>query len=210
MKKAVIYARVSSVGDRQTTDRQVSDLTTFATKNDIEVEKVFAEKISGGKRNTERPILLECVSFCIENGIDLLLCSELSRIGRTTVEVLKTIDELHRANVCVYIQNLNIYTLNEDMSENPIASMLTTILAETAKIEKSNIAYRLNSGREIYKANGGQLGRKVGSVKTTNQKKEQYGKVISLLKKGQSIRNTATLTGVSISTVQRVKKEFGL
>lgn len=210
MKKAVIYARVSSATDRQNTDRQVADLTSYATKNDVEVVKVFTEKISGGKRNSERPVLQECINYCTENGIDLLLCSELSRIGRNTVEVLKTIDELHIAKVSVYIQNLNVYTLNEDGTENPIASMLTTILAETAKIEKNNIAYRLNSGREVYKANGGKLGRNIGSTKTSEQKKSEYSKVISLLKKGTSIRNTAQLAGVSVSTVQRVKKEFSI
>lgn len=208
MKTAVIYARVSSTGDRQTTDRQVADLTAFAEKNDIEIRAVFTEKVSGGKRNTERPVLQDCIEYCKSNSIDLLLSSELSRVGRSTVEVLKTIDELHSAKVCLYIQNLNVYTLNEDGSENPIASMLTTILAETAKIEKNNIAYRLNSGREIYKANGGKLGRNKGSIKPAEKKRSEYAKVISLLKKGTSIRNTAQLAGVSVSTVQRVKKEF--
>ena len=68
--------------------------------------------------------------------------------------------------------------------------------------------YRLNSGRESYIANGGKLGRKKGSVKTTEQKKEEYKEVISFLKRGYSVRNTATLANVSVSTVQRVKREF--
>lgn len=206
MKTAVILARVSSTNDRQTTDRQVSDLTTYASKNDIEVVKIFNEKISGGKKNIDRPVLQECIDYCKAKHVNLLLCSELSRIGRSTVEVLKTIDELHMVHVGLYIQNLNIYTLNDDGSENPIASMLTTIIAETAKIEKSNIAYRLNSGRELYKANGGKLGRNKGSVKSIADKKQEYSKVIKLLKQGNSIRNTAKLSDVSISTVQRIKK----
>lgn len=208
MKTAVIYARVSSTTDRQNTDRQIADLSDYAEKNDYQIKKVFTEKISGGKRNAERPVLLECINFCKEYNIDTLLCSELSRIGRSTVEVLKTIDELHQAGVGVYIQNLNIYTLNEDGTENPIASMLTTILAEVAKIERSNITYRLNSGREQFIKSGGKLGRKVGSVKSSEQKKVQYKQVIALLKKGESIRNTAKIAGVGISTVQRIKKEF--
>lgn len=176
MKTAVIYARVSSTTDRQNTDRQIADLSSYAGKNEYQIEKIFTEKISGGKRNAERPVLLECINFCKEYDIDTLLCSELSRIGRSTVEVLKTIDELHQAGVGVYIQNLNIYTLNEDGTENPIASMLTTILAEVAKIERSNITYRLNSGREQFITNGGKLGRKIGSVKTVEQKKLNISK----------------------------------
>ncbi len=85
---------------------------------------------------------------------------------------------------------------------------MVTVLAEMANIERSNILYRLNSGREIYIAKGGKLGRKVGSVKTVEDKKEEYKEVIALLKKGCSIRNVAKLTNVGVSTVQRIKKEF--
>ena len=77
-------------------------------------------------------------------------------------------------------------------------------------IERSNIVYRLNSGRESYIANGGKLDRKKGSIKTTEQKKEEYKEVISFLKRGYSVRNTAKLSNVSVSTVQRVKREFCL
>ena len=93
---------------------------------------------------------------------------------------------------------------------NPVASIMVTVLAEMANIERSNIVYRLNSGRESYIKNGGKLGRKVGSVKTTEQKREQYKEVISLLRKGYAIRNVSKLSGVSTSTVQRIKKEFYL
>ena len=68
---------------------------------------------------------------------------------------------------------------------------MVTVLAEMANIERSNIVYRLNSGRESYIASGGKLGRKKGSVKSTERKKEEYKEVISLLKHGYSVRNTA-------------------
>ena len=55
------------------------------------------------------------------------------------------------------------------------------------------IVYRLNSGRESYITNGGKLGRKKDCIKTTEQKKEEYKEVISFLKRGYSVRNTATL-----------------
>ena len=117
---------------------------------------------------------------------------------------------LHEAGVSVYIQNLGIYTLNATGEANPVASIMVTVLAEMANIERSNIVYRLNSGRESYIASGGKLGRKKGSVKSTEQKKEEYKEVISLLRKGYSVRNVAKLSGVSVSTVQRIKREFTL
>ena len=87
---------------------------------------------------------------------------------------------------------------------------MVTVLAEMANIERSNIVYRLNSGRDSYIANGGKLGRRKGSCKSTERKKEEYKEVISLLKRGYSVRNTATLANVSVSTVQRVKREFSI
>ena len=210
MKVSVIYSRVSSMNDRQSTERQVEDLKGFASKNDFEVKRVFEEKISGAKKLEEKPILLECLDYCINNKIDCLLLSELSRLGRSTLQVLKSLEILHEAKVNVYIQNLNLYTLLETGEINPMASIIITVMAEMAAIERTNIAYRLNSGRSNYIAKGGKLGRTTGSTKTVETKKEEYRQVISLLKKGNSVRHTAKLAEVSVSTVQRLKKEFGI
>ena len=91
MKKAVIYARVSSVGDRQSTFRQVADLTQYATTNGMAVAEIFEEHISGAVKNEERPVLCECLDYCYTNGIDTLLISELSRLGRNVDEVLANV-----------------------------------------------------------------------------------------------------------------------
>jgi DNA invertase Pin-like site-specific DNA recombinase len=87
--------------------------------------------------------------------------------------------------------------------------MLAT-LSTCAQLERENITFRLQSGRKQYVAKGGRLGRKPGSVKTVEQKREEYKDVIVLLKKGYVIRDVAKLTRKSVSTVQRVKKEFYL
>ena len=153
-------------------------------------------------------MLMECLDFCVSQNANFLLLSELSRLGRSTLQVLKSLEMLHEAGVSVYIQNLGIYTLNATGEANPVASIMVTVLAEMANIERSNIVYRLNSGRDSYIKNGGKLGRKPGSVKTSEQKREEYKEVISLLRKGYAIRNVAKLSGISVSTVQRVKREF--
>ena len=210
MSTAVIYARVSSTNDRQNTQRQIEDLTRFANSNDYSIVGTYEEHISGATKNENRTVLMECINYCIANKVNYILLSELSRLGRSTLQVLKSLEMLHEAGVSVYIQNLGIYTLNTTGEANPIASIMVTVLAEMANIERSNIVYRLNSGRESYIANGGKLGRKKGSVKTTEQKKEEYKEVISFLKRGYSVRNTAKLSSVSVSTVQRVKREFSI
>lgn len=206
--KAVIYARVSSESDRQDTSRQIEDLKRYANQQNMEIVNIYEEHISGAKKNEERVVLTECLEYCRNNSVEYLLLSELSRLGRSTLQVLKSLDILHESNVSVYIQNLGLYTLQKDGKVNPIVSILITILAEMSNIERSNIEYRLNSGRKNYIMNGGKLGRRKGSIKTEEKMKDEYKETIILLKKGYSIRNIAKLQGIGISTVQRIKNQF--
>lgn len=206
--KAVIYARVSSESDRQDTSRQIEDLKRYANQQNMEIVNIYEEHISGAKKNEERVVLTECLEYCRNNSVEYLLLSELSRLGRSTLQVLKSLDILHEAKVSVYIQNLGLYTLQKDGKVNPIVSILITILAEMSNIERSNIEYRLNSGRKNYIMNGGKLGRKKGNIKTEEKMKDEYKETIILLKKGYSIRNIAKLQGIGISTVQRIKNQF--
>ena len=208
MTTAVIYARVSSVGDRQSTSRQVADLTNYASLNGIEVVEVYEEHISGAKRNEERAVLTECIDYAIANRVDVVLFSELSRCGRAVWEVLDTIRTLKDNGINAYFQKEGLSLFGSDGKENPYLAVMVSVLGVCAQLERENITYRLNSGRAKYIADGGKLGRKVGSVKSKERKQEEYSKVIRSLKQGKSIRDTAKICEVSISTVQRVKKEF--
>ena len=126
----VIYSRVSSQSARQSTERQVVDLERFAAGRGYEVTAVFEEKISGRKANIERPILSRCLEYCTDpqNRVDMLLLTEISRLGRSTLEILKSLDTLHTHKICVYIQNLNLETLRPDKTVNPLSSLITTLL----------------------------------------------------------------------------------
>ena len=205
-----IYARVSSVGDRQSTERQVCDLTDYAKAKGYKVERIFEEHISGAKRNEERPVLCECMEYCLVNKINILLISELSRLGRNVDEVLANVKFCKDNSLNIYFQKENISIFQENGSKNPFLTIFISVLGTCAEMERENIAFRLNSGRAKYIANGGKLGRKAGSVKTKEKKQEEYAKVIRSLKSGKSVRDTAKICNVSVSTVQRVKKEFEL
>lgn len=210
MKKAVIYARVSSVGDRQSTERQVADLVDYSTKNGLSVERVFEEHISGATKNEDRAVLCECLKFCVTNKIDTLLISELSRLGRNVDEVLANVKFCKDNHLNIYFQKENLSLFNADGSKNPFLTIFISVLGTCAEMERDNIKFRLNSGLRRYVANGGRIGRKQGSTKSKEKEQEEYAKVIKLLKSGQSVRNTAKLCEVGISTVQRVKKEFAI
>ena len=208
MKTAVIYARVSSTNDRQSTDRQVLDLNTYANNNGYNVVEVFEEKISGAKKNDERHILCECLDFCITNSIDTLLISELSRLGRNVDEVFANVRKCKEHKLNIFFQKEQLNTYNADGTENPFLTIMIAVLGTCAQMERENIKFRLNSGRAKYIAEGGKLGRKEGSVKSLEQRETEYKQVIKELKKGTSVRRTAKLCDVSVSTVQRVKKDF--
>lgn len=208
--KAVIYARVSSTSDRQNTDRQVSDLLDYVEYQHWEVSKIFEEHISGAKRNTERPILQQAIEWSKQNKVSIFLVSELSRLGRNAFEVLATVKDLIDNGINLYMQKEQLTLLDSDGKPTMFAPIMIATLSTCAQLERENIKFRLNSGRRLYIERGGRLGRKVGSVKTIEQKKEQHKDIISYLKRGYSIRNVAKLTGKGVSTVQRIKADFTL
>ncbi|HEX2919556.1 MAG TPA: recombinase family protein [Bacteroidales bacterium] len=86
MKKVVLFCRVSSTSDRQSYDRQISDLTQVANRLNYQIEGIFAEKVSGAKKNTDRKELLKMIDFVKTQNIDMVLVTELSRLGRDTLE----------------------------------------------------------------------------------------------------------------------------
>ena len=208
--KAIIYARVSSVGDRQNTDRLISDLTEYAKYKKIEISQIFEEKISGAKRNVERPVLLQAIDYCKQNKVSFLLVSELSRLGRNAFEVLATVKDLIDSGINIYMQKEQLTLLDAEGKPTMFAPIMIATLSTCAQLERENIKFRLNSGRKLYIERGGKLGRKIGSVKTSEQKREEHKDIISYLKRGYSVRNVAKLCGKGISTVQRIKAEFAL
>ena len=208
MVKTVIFARVST--SSQEYERQVNELMVLANGNAWSVEAIFAEKVSGAKSNSERAELIRMVNYIESNHIDKVLVSELSRLGRDTLQVLEVIEMLNGKGISLYIQNYNIETLTKEGKVNAMSQFLITILAEVARMERKTIRERVESGYKNFRANGGKVGRKVGSVKSKERKQEEYAKVLRSLRAGKSIRDTAMICSVSISTVQRIKKEFEL
>lgn len=189
---------------------EVTDLKQYAVYQNLEISRIFEEKISGAKKNNERPILMLAIDYCKQNGVSILLVSELSRLGRNAFEVLATVKDLIDSGINLYMQKEQLTLLDGEGKPTLFAPIMIATLSTCAQLERENIKFRLNSGRAQYIRNGGKLGRKVGSIKTLEQKKEQYKDVISFLKRGYSIRMIAQLTGKGISTVQRIKKDFEL
>ena len=202
-----IYARVSSIGDRQSNERQVKSLSELASSLDYQVQGIYEEHISGAKSNKERKVLAECLEQAKQNQIDIILFSELSRCGRAIWEVLETIKFCADNGINLHFQKEGL-TLFREGKVDSIMAIYISCLGFCAEKERENIYFRLHQGRELAKQKGVKMGRKKGSIKSREQKEEEYGKVIRLLRKGESMRNVAKLCDVSLSTVQRVKIDF--
>lgn len=208
MDKVVILARVST--DKQEYRRQVNELKSFCQKMDWEIIGTFTNKISGAESLENRKELIEMIEFVRSNDVQRVVCLEISRLGRNTLEALKVIQILNENKVSLYIKNYSLETLNSDGSINPIASLICTILLEIASMERLTIRERMNSGRAQYiekcRKEGIKMGRPSSYKKDLESYKQQYQKEIVMLKKGISLRNIATLTGTSVNTIRKVKE----
>ena len=211
MDKVVILARVST--DKQEYQRQVNELTDYCTKVGWSVEAVFCNKVSGAKRMEERSEIMDLINYVKSNDIDKVVCLEISRLGRNTLEALKVIECLNEHGVSLYVKNYNLATLNPDGKVNPVASLICTILLEIASMERLTIAERMASGRDQYIAKcrkeGIKMGRPSSYRKTDDAYKTQYPKELALLKKGISFRNVSAITGTSVNTLRRLKTIIG-
>lgn len=205
---AVIYARVSSASDRQDTSRQIRDLEILAKEKSLKVVKSYEEHISGAKKTQDRPILKECLKYCILNHVSVLLLSELSRLGRNVDDVLSNVKLCKENHLNVYFQKEQLSIFNSDGKEHPFLTIFIAVLGTCAEMERENIKFRLNSGKAQFMANGGKVGRKEGYKKPDEKFQEQYAAVIKQLKKGYPIRMIAKNCNCGISTVQRIKKKF--
>ena len=215
MNNAVIYARVSSTGYRQSTERQVLDLRDYAGKNDLNIQKVYAEHISGAKSNAERPVLNECFDFCVNNGTDILLVSELSRLGRNVDEVLSSIRWAKDNHLNIFLQKEGISIYDNEGKENVFLTVMIAVLGTASQLEREAISFRLQSGRKRYvERNLAMTGKsglgRAGYRKPQEKKAEEYREPLKLLRKGYPYRKVAKLCGVSESTVKRLKKEFSI
>ena len=205
--KVVLLCRVST--NSQDYNRQVTELTAYCQQQGWSIEHIFANKVSGAKKNEERPEIMEMVEYVKTHEIDRVCVLEISRLGRNTPEALKVIQLLNEHGICLFVKNYNLETIVNGKI-NPIASLICTILLEIAQMERLTIKERMESGREQYiakcRAEGIKMGRPSTYKKTDEQMKAQYAKEISLLRRGLSLRQIHAITGTAIMTIRKLYK----
>lgn len=203
--KVVLLCRVST--QSQDYKRQVNELTDYCSSKGWFIDKVFANKVSGFKKNEDRQEIIELISYIQTHSIDKVCVLEISRLGRNTLEALNVIQMLNEHGICLHIKNYNIETITAGKI-NPVASLICTILLEIAQMERLTIKDRMESGRNQYiancRANSIKMGRPSSYRKSDDQMKREYSKEISLLKKGLSLRQISAITGTSVTTIRKL------
>ena len=193
MNKVIGYTRVST--QDQTNDNQKHKILDYAHKNKIIVDEIIEVKISSRKKKEDRKI--DELLNQLDNG-DTLLVSALDRLGRSTIETLEIIEEIKNKGIILIFVTDNI-TIDPN-NENPINTMMLTMLSGFAQMERSFISQRVKAGLEARKAAGVTLGRKKGSQGVTafDEYREKIQELYSL---GLSMRKIINIIGIDKSHV---------
>ena len=202
MQQAVIFVRVSK--KEQDYQRQVEDLRAVAQSQAMQVVAEISEKISGARRNQDREGIQQLLALSRQGAIQKVLVSEVSRLGRSTVEVLQIVEELTQLGISIYVQNFGLETLKNG-KRNPVAQFMFTLLAEFARLERETLRERILSGMDEARRQGIKIGRPAGTTEEKAVFLKKYAAVARQLRAGLSVRKTAKLCEVAINTVRKVK-----
>ena len=208
MKEVCLLLRCST--SVQDYEYQRNTLTDICNRNGWKIVHSVENKVSGAKKNEEREEIVELLDYVKHNKIDIVVATEVSRLGRDTLEALKIIEILNENKVNLYFANYGIETLLPDGTVNPIARLILTICLEISAYERNLIKYRMRVGYEEYlkkrkEDSSLRLGR-MGYKKSELEYREDYAQELTLLRKGISLRNVQKLTGTSIGTLQKIKQ----
>lgn len=198
-----IFGRVSL--DSMDFQRQINDLQKVAEKFDYEVVSIITEKISGAKNNDDRIGIQQLLKEAKQGKFQKILCTEISRLGRSTIQTLSLIEQLHQLGVSIYFQDLNSETLNENGEVSFQTEILTNLLSLFAKNERQVLISRIKSGMKKAMAEK-HCGRPINSKENSSSFLSKYPKVIDGLKRGLSVRECVKLYDVSLGTVAKIRK----
>lgn len=193
-QRAAIYARVSTTD--QSCERQVDELTAFAERGGYEVLGIFKETASGASAN--RIARNRIIDLAQARQIDAILVTELSRWGRSTQDLLDTLDRLAGWKVSVVAMSGMTFEL-----DTPHGRMMATLLAGIAQFERDLLSERVKSGLAAAKARGKRLGRQAGQRPKSDK---LMLKVVQACQEGKSYRWIARDLGISKNTVADIIK----
>ncbi len=197
----VILVRVST--DTQNTLRQIEELKSYAAKQKYKVVSIIEESISGTTDKNQRTGLNEVEDMARNGIIKKVLVHEVSRIARRNSVAHVFLETLEDLGVSLYWHQHNIETLLPNGKRNPSASILFSLMSELSRNERENLVLRIKSGM---KSTTKRIGRPKGSTVSDKDLLERHKDIVRLIRRGTSIRHTASIVCKGTATVQKVKK----
>jgi len=185
MAKTIAYIRTST--DKQDLNNQKLEIFEFAKKNNLEIDDFIQMTISSRKTTKERRI--DEMIAELEDA-DTLIVTELSRLGRSTAEVIGLVNELIKKQVRVIAIKQNLDIKQHDMA----SKMMITLFSLFAELERDLISLRTKEALASKKAQGVQLGKPKGTVQKSKFDQD-IGKIKELLALGLSVRKIAIFLG---------------
>lgn len=202
--EAIIYSRVSSLSQQY--ERQQINLKSIADEKGWYVRRTFQEKISGTIKSGSRSEFKLLLDYIDKTPVQVVMVSEISRLGRRVVDVLNFVELLHEKGIALYIQQFNMLTL-EKGQENPIAKMLLQMLSIGAEMENNQRKIRQYEGIQLARIKGTYKGRIIGAKSNPSVLMKKYQNISDLLDKSDlSARRIAGITGHSVNTVLKIKQ----
>ncbi len=192
----VKYNRVSTLlqsGNRFEADTENYDL-------------VLLDKISGTVCFSDRPKSKELIKLIHSGVVTEIVIEELSRLGRNTGDVIKTLEWFEKMDINVRVKNIGLESRPLG-KKNPIWKMITSVMSSLYELELENILERTSVGRMVYVQNGGVLGRPIGEKETELKfiSKTRNQKALDFIKKGWSMREISKQLDMSTKTISKVK-----
>ena len=192
-KRVALYVRVST--DHQTIKNQERELEAVAERHGWTVVAIFKDRgISGAKGRDERPGLDKLLQAVARKEFDLVAAWSVDRIGRSLVDLVGTLQELHAKNVDLYLHQQGIDTTT------PSGKAMFQMMGVFAEFERSMLRERVNAGLARARAEGTQLGRPAEIAGDASKVKAIRAERAS----GKSFREVAREFGVGVGTVQRL------
>ena len=194
----VYYSRISTTDQNE--ERQLQDLNGF--------DYIFTDKCSGNIDLFDRPKGAQIKELIDQKKLEHLEIHSIDRLGRNTIDVLKTWQLLTDNGIKVVCRNPNLTNFKEDGSQDEVSQMIISILSTMASFERNMIRQRQLEGIAIAKTKGVYRGRKVGTLESneTFLKKTRSQKILNYIEKGYTYAEICKIVGCSFSTINKLKK----
>ena len=198
MRRAIIYLRVSTLD--QTTANQERELRDIADRMGCEVVKVYKDHgISGAKGRDKRPAFDKLCRDAARREFDMVMAWSVDRLGRSLVDLLGTLQELHAKEVDLYLHQQGLDT------STPTGRAMFGMLGVFAEFERALITERVRAGLARVKAEGPRKGKKpIGRPKLEDADPARAKQVRAMRARGVGVRKIARELGVGVGTVLKL------